>query len=101
MYSGDLVTAREALAIGLVQQVLPDESFSADVAELAATMASRSPVALGFMKRMSVDVGVSTEGLRAEALAAAVHSVSPDAQEGLAAFGGKREPRFPSLTTPQ
>lgn len=98
MYSGSLVTAHEALQIGLVQQVLPDDTFATDVAELAATMARRSPPALAFMKRMTVDTEVTEEALRAEALAAAVHTVAPDAQEGLAAFGDKREPRFPSLT---
>jgi len=94
MYTGAVLTADEALNIGLVQAVYPHEQFMEQVGELARTMSLRSGPGLAFMKRMSTSPRVTPAGIERE-LEAAVNLISgPDAQEGLAAFAAKREPSF-------
>lgn len=94
MFTGTVISADEALRIGLVQAVYDDESFEASVRELADVMSHRSGPGLAFMKRLSASPRITDAGIRLE-LESAVHLVTgPDAQEGLAAFIGKREPEF-------
>jgi enoyl-CoA hydratase/carnithine racemase len=94
MYSGEVLAAERALAIGLVQAVYDDATFEADVQALAATMATRSARGLAFMKRLSSSPRVTDNGLDYELEAAAHVVVGPDAREGFAAFRDKRTPRF-------
>jgi enoyl-CoA hydratase len=60
-------------------------------------IASRSPVGLARMKRLVNDgLQVPTEvGLRMELEQSALHELSDDWREGIAAFAEKREPNFP------
>jgi enoyl-CoA hydratase/carnithine racemase len=97
MYSGDVLDARQAESIGLVQKVFPAASFTADVHEIALRMARRSGMALAFMKRMSAP-HLSDDGLDLEIESAARVVTGADAREGLAAFAAKREPIFGSST---
>jgi enoyl-CoA hydratase/carnithine racemase len=97
MYSGEVLDARQAEAIGLVQKVFPADSFADDVRETAFRMARRSGTALAFMKRMSAP-HLSDDGLDLEIESAARVITGPDAREGLAAFAEKREPVFASTT---
>jgi enoyl-CoA hydratase/carnithine racemase len=94
MYTGELIDAAKAERIGLVQMVVPDAKFSAEVREIARTMASRSSVALSFMKRMTASRLVTQEMLEMEIEAAAHIVAGPDALEGLAAFKEHRDPVF-------
>lgn len=93
MYSGELLPAARAEDIGLVQQIFPAETFAADVAAFAATLARRSARAVAFMKRMSRP-SVSDDGLDLEIEAAISVVGGVEAREGLAAFAAKREPDF-------
>jgi enoyl-CoA hydratase/carnithine racemase len=52
LYSGRMIEADEALAIGLVNQVVPDDRLRETVTALAADLALRSAHALRLMKRM-------------------------------------------------
>lgn len=96
MYTGRLLDAQEALALGLVQHVLPAEGFREELLALAAGMARSSLPALAFMKRQTTSPIVTIDGLDLE-IEAAVHVVTgPDAKEGLAAFTERRAPTFPA-----
>lgn len=91
LFSARLVTAEEALRIGLVQLVMEEAGMEAYVAALSA--ASRP--ALRAMKRM---VGAIEEGAvrETEELAALFHESfrGEDFREGYAAFLAKRVPAF-------
>ena len=96
MYSGELRSAEEMEAVGLIAKVFPDESFEADVQALADKLASRSPLALARMKRLINDSYDQTTAasLRAEKQVVRQHMKSADAAEGMAAFAEKRPPVF-------
>lgn len=94
MYTGEVLSADDARKIGLVQAVYQDEEFTESVRSLTDTMSHRSGPGLAFMKRLSASPRVTEAGINLE-LEGAVHLVTgPDAQEGLAAFIGKRDPEF-------
>ncbi len=97
MYTGDLVDAETAQALGLVQQVVPAAELESWLDETAATLSGRSPAALAFFKTMTASPRVTDERLAHEVLAAVAVVSGVDAQEGLAAFEGKRRPQFPSI----
>ena len=99
MFTGAVLDAEQARALGLVQEVFPAESFAEDVWAMAATMAGRSATGLAFMKRMSRSRTVTDNGLDHEIDAAAHLVVGEDAREGLAAFGAKRQPRFTAVVS--
>lgn len=94
--SGDLVDAEEASDIGLVESVHDDETFDDAVYDLAASMASNSPVALEYAKdavqaasRMDLEAGIDYEAeLFAQLFATA------DKNEGIDAFFEDREPEW-------
>ena len=92
--TGRLVDADEALRIGLVNGV-HDPVFE-KAREVAALLASKSPLALAAAKRAlnhSLQ-GDHVENLQLEADEFGSLFVSEDAKEGLTAFAEKREPRF-------
>ena len=96
LFSGEMVRADEALRIGLVDEVVPADQLTDRVRELAAMIASKSPVALQLIKeavraavRMPLD-----EGLRLETTLFGLAFSSEDKVEGVAAFLAKREPTF-------
>lgn len=94
MFTGEVISADEAIRIGLVQAVYEQDDFVTSVQDLCATMGRRSGPGLAFMKRMTAPSRVTEAGINLE-LEAAVHLVGgPDAMEGLAAFAEKREPEF-------
>jgi enoyl-CoA hydratase/carnithine racemase len=51
LYSGEIVNAREALRIGLVDEVVPDEELRSRAVALARHLASGSPIAIAVHKR--------------------------------------------------
>jgi len=96
MSSNRRLDADEALAFGLVSEVIPAEGFGARVAELAAAWAERPTLAVGLTKRLfehahtaSLEEQLALEGQLQEAAVA-----SSDFAEGVAAFLEKRPPRF-------
>jgi len=102
MMSRRRVDAREALDIGLVNQVFPQQCFRTEVQAYAARIATRvSPRSLAVIKRQ-VWKGVSQT--YAESLATADEEIvkaaeSRDFVEGVAHLIEKREPDFPDLDT--
>ena len=90
------VTSSEALHVGMVTRVFPDESFRDDTDALVAALLKKSPSALRGMKenyvaaeRMVLRDFVDYEAERHLRIAA-----SADTAEAFRAFVEKREPRF-------
>ena len=101
-FTGALLSADQAQAIGIVNEVVAPDQLAARTQELAASSARRSPSALRLFKQ-AIDDGLDQPletALRLERLVTAEHLLSGDVQEGLRAFGEKREPVFPSATSP-
>ena len=94
MYSGEVLDAETARAVGLVQKVVPADAFREEVQAVAGAMAARSSSALAFMKRMSRTRAVSDLDLQAELEGAVSVVTGPDAGAGLAAFVAGEEPVF-------
>lgn len=93
---GDLVSARDAERMGLVNRVVADEELDGFVDAWAARLAAGPPLALQSCKKLlsnAFGVGLS-EALDAEAAAQAVNLASDDVREGIAAFLQKRQPCF-------
>lgn len=96
LYTGELITAAEALRIGLVDEVVPAAQLRERVMALAGTIAEKSPVALQLIKeavRASVR-GSLDEGLRQETTLFGIAFASQDKAEGVKAFLEKRKPEF-------
>lgn len=94
MVTGRRIDAAEALAIGLVNRVVPRESLEAETMALAAEIAELSPatMALGlraFYRAEDMELGPALRYL--EGQLAAVLQLE-DAREGLTAFLQKRKP---------
>lgn len=92
------ITAGEALRIGLVARVFPDETFRDDAERILSSLLAKSPTALRGLKQHYVDAErmplgefVDHEARRHLEIAA-----SADTAEAFRAFVEKREPRFPT-----
>lgn len=92
--SNRIVAADEALAIGLVTAVVPDEALAAEAAERARVIARGAPKALAATKRLLWN-GLNVEPcLPEEARTVSELSATADSREGLAAVIEKRRPVF-------
>ena len=95
-WTGDMIDAREALRIGLVDRVWPHDRFPAEVKALAERLAS-APQASVRLAKQSLRAGLArtlAECLAAETEAQAECWASPDSAEGIRAFVEKRKPAF-------
>ena len=94
--SGRRLSAREALAAGLVARVVAREAWLEEAKRVAREIAEKGPVATRLAKE-SVDRAFETTlaaGLEAERRALYLAFASEDAKEGLTAFTEKRKPDF-------
>ena len=93
---GDVWTAEEALAIGLVNRVVPPGEIDAFVDGWARTLADGPPLALSLNKTLLNDSAHDSmeQALENEARCQAINSSSEDTREGLAAFAEKRKPTY-------
>jgi 2-(1,2-epoxy-1,2-dihydrophenyl)acetyl-CoA isomerase len=90
------ITAREAEAMGIVTRVVPDSDVMTEAGKLAAELAAGATTALGGVKRLlyaSTNNSLS-EQMELETELIAECARTADAQEGMAAFLGKRPPKF-------
>ncbi|MGO8825554.1 MAG: enoyl-CoA hydratase/isomerase family protein [Acidimicrobiales bacterium] len=93
---GGVWSGEEALAIGLVNRVVPTAEIDAFVDEWARTLAAGPPLALSLSKTLLNNSGHDSmeQALENEARCQAVNSSSIDTREGLAAFAEKRNPTY-------
>ncbi len=91
-------SAEEALAMGLVNAVVPDEELDAEVDAIVAQLAAGPTASFGAVKRLLSSSATSTfaDQLGAEATSIAALAGAPTGQEGIAAFLAKRKPEFPA-----
>ncbi|MGA9994090.1 MAG: enoyl-CoA hydratase-related protein [Pyrinomonadaceae bacterium] len=94
--TGDIINAQTALALGLVNMVLPAAELEAKTIELANRIAEKSPIALSMAKEAVKLASRSNldEGLRREVDLFALCFSSEDKDEGVTAFLEKRKPVF-------
>jgi enoyl-CoA hydratase len=96
LFTGESIPAAEALALGLVNKVVPAADLEATVEKLVARLAEKSPIALRRLKRL-IDDGLESSldaALRLEMTAWEAHAHAEDLKEGLAAFSAKRKPVY-------
>ncbi len=94
--TGDVITAQEALRIGLVNRVVPDGELLKQTMGLAKKIASKSRVALNCAEE-AMREGIKkdlSEGLAYEAEMFGKTAQSQDMKEGVRAFLEKRQPKF-------
>ncbi len=95
-FFADIISAKEAAELGLVNRVLPASQLDAFVADWADRLAAGPPLALSMTKRLLTNSFTTTmdEALEAEGLAQSVNTATEDTAEAIRAFLEKREPRF-------
>jgi len=85
------VDAATALAWGLVDEVVAADALAARVDAIAQEIAAGAPGAVRIAKQL---IDRDGGGLDGETIAAGLAASLDDAREGIAAFAGKRPPRF-------
>jgi E-phenylitaconyl-CoA hydratase len=98
--SAERMSARRAMEIGLIGEIVPQDRLMDRARELAAIIARQSPAALARTKRTiwrSLDHGLE-EGLEVAYRELMVHSEHPDMIEGPKAFLEKRRPNWAPYT---
>lgn len=93
---GDVLTAEEAHAAGLVARVVPDDELAAATEAIVAALLAGAPGAQGAVKRLlreTVDPAPE-RALRAETVSIRTQAGSPEGAEGVRAFLDKRPPDF-------
>ena len=96
LLTGESVDAERARQMGLVSRVVAPERLDEEVAELAALLASKSPLALAigkeaFYRQAELDLDAAY-ACGAEAMAR--NMTARDAKEGIDAFLEKRQPKW-------
>jgi 2-(1,2-epoxy-1,2-dihydrophenyl)acetyl-CoA isomerase len=95
-YTAQMLSADDALRMGLVSRVIPQAEFEAETRKLAETLAGGAGVAQRAVKHrmLSEDVKTLEKALDEEIRMQIYAFESEDCQEGLNAFFEKRKPNF-------
>jgi enoyl-CoA hydratase len=96
LYTGEAISASEALKIGLANIVVPADKLLEEAKIIAEKLLTRSKIALRFIKQ-TVNSGMNMNlesALEWEAQCFAGLSTTHDFREGTAAFLEKRKPQF-------
>ena len=96
MFSARWLKADEALSMGLVNYVVPEEELQEAAVAYCEKLAKKSRSGLSLMKSLvheGLDLG-NDASIDFEAVRAVPALQSEDVTEGLAAFEGRREPKF-------
>jgi 2-(1,2-epoxy-1,2-dihydrophenyl)acetyl-CoA isomerase len=94
--TGEIVNAEEALRLGLVNRVIPQEEFRSQVADYAERLAKNAPLALAEIKAsIHHALGSNLDGVLAYEMDVQRRmGRTEDFREGVAAFLEKREPVY-------
>jgi 2-(1,2-epoxy-1,2-dihydrophenyl)acetyl-CoA isomerase len=95
-FTGDMVDAQHALALGMVNRVVPDSMLEEETVALAARLAAGPRVALRYMKRNlnAAESGTLEDSLDLEAWHHTRTGFTEDHREAARAFVEKRPPVF-------
>lgn len=96
IFTGDMIPAREAEKLGLVEKVVPPERLEQEARSLALKLAEKPPLAL-MAAKYAVEYGLETNiwaGLALEAHLFGILFATEDVMEGVSAFLEKRKPKF-------
>lgn len=96
--TGNMITAEEALRMGLVSKIFPAEKLIEEAVKLAEKIATHSPLIVALCKE-SVNKAYETtlrEGLHFEKRTFHATFATQDRKEGMTAFVEKRKPNFTS-----
>jgi enoyl-CoA hydratase len=94
--TGEMINAQEAFRIGLVNKIVPVETYLEEAKKTAKIIAKKSPIALQLAKDAilkSFETSLS-EGLQHERKNFYMLFATADQKEGMSAFLEKREPIF-------
>lgn len=96
-FTGDLIDAQTALAIGLVTRVVPHDLLLPTARELAARIAANGAPALRMAKRLlrQAQTARLDEALQLSAALQALAHHTPEHDQAVAAFFEQRKPRVP------
>ena len=96
LMTGDVIGAKQAAEIGMINRAVPDEELMVEAMALALRLATAPTAAIGRIKKL-LDQGASKDydgQLDLEHEAQILSGQSLDFKEGVAAFMEKRPPRF-------
>jgi enoyl-CoA hydratase/carnithine racemase len=93
-FTGVVLTAPEALAAGLIDEVVPEGTVLDRAKALAAQISQRAPVAVSLAKDLINAAEGEGEASAFESIAGALVAYTDDCREGVASFQEKRAPRF-------
>ncbi len=96
MFTGEQISAQEAVAIGLANKIVPKSEVMTAAREMAAKMVSKSPLVLKLLKRTlnsGGDMPLSAALMHEQAMIGLVLDTA-DSKEGCSAFLEKRAPKF-------
>jgi 2-(1,2-epoxy-1,2-dihydrophenyl)acetyl-CoA isomerase len=96
LYSGEMLDAEAALAIGLVNRVVPHDDLMTETLAYARTIAAGPPIAYTYTRRAAARSFQNDihEHLEFEMTQQLELMTTQDAHEGFAAFREKRPPKF-------
>jgi enoyl-CoA hydratase len=96
MFTGDRISAEDAVRIGLANRVVPKDRLMDEVLALAEKIAQKSPIVLKLLKRALRDGGEMplTAALAHEQAIISLVFDTADAHEGMLAFLEKRQANF-------
>ena len=96
MFSGERITAQEALKMNLISYMFEDEQLLDETLEIAQKLATGPSVAIGLTKQLinhSANVHLASV-LELEAISQGACFETDDFREGVQSFLEKRKPRY-------
>jgi enoyl-CoA hydratase len=94
IFTGRLIPAPEAHAIGLINRVVPRESIEADVMDMARQIAANAPLTIRATKEMTRRIMEARNPEQGDADLTEMCYMSADFKEGVDAFLNKRKPQW-------